>query len=71
MKTVLKIKWENIVAVIMVALLIALLIVTILYYTNDWQTWVICAFTAIGIFIAYYGIKVGRQMLLEVYGIKK
>lgn len=71
MKTVLKIKWEKIVAVIMVALLMALIIVTILYYINDWQTWLICAFTTIGIFIAYYGIKTGRQMLLEVYGIKK
>ena len=71
MKTLLKIKWEVITGIIMTVLLISLIIVTILYYTNDWQTWLICAFTAIGIFIAYYGIKTGRQMLLEIYGIKK
>lgn len=71
MKTLLKIKWEVITGIIMTVLLISLIIVTASYFINDWKSWVIVAFTAIGIFIAYYGIKTGRQMLLEIYGLKK
>ena len=71
MKTLLKIKWEVITGIIMTVLLISLIIVTANYFMNDWKSWIIVAFTAIGIFVAYYGIQKSRQMLLEVYYTKK
>ena len=71
MKTILKIKWEIPIAIIMIALMISLIIVTANYFVNDWKSWVIVAFTAIGIFVAYYGIQKARRMLLEVYYTKK
>lgn len=67
LKKILNIKYENITLIVFAILFGMVLDTTIRYQLYEWQGIAMCVLTLLAIPVSYYGIKIGRRLMEEVW----
>ena len=67
LRTILNIKYENIALIVFAILFGMVLDTTIRYQLYDWKGIAMCVITLLAIPFSYYGFKIGRRLLKEVW----
>lgn len=67
LKVLLKIKYENIALIVFAILFGMVLDTTIRFELYDWKGIAMCIISFLGIPLSYFGFKIGRDLLKEVW----